>query len=227
MKLRPYQSKLIRDTGRALSDYRRVIMQLGTGGGKTFIFSTIIARHLDRDMFNRVLVLTHRTELFAQSVGAVTRAGTTVTELKAGQRTDRRHSECRCLVAMVETMKRRDLSQFGPFSLIIIDEAHRADFAPIIEHYTDSLIIGVTATPISASKKRPLKNYYDAIVCGPSIAELIDQGYLARPHHYKAAFDDSILRKRGGEFTGSSQFEAMGNKVVYDNLVELWQNHAG
>src|SRR5690554_4764731 len=227
MQLRPYQSALIRDTARALTRNRKVIMQLATGGGKTYIFSNIIARHLRGDIFNRVLVLTHRTELFSQSVRSVTRVGTTVTELKAGMKTSRTHAECRCLVAMVETMKRRDLSKFGQFSLIVIDEAHRADFAPIIDHYTDSLIIGVTATPISASKKRPLKNYYDAIVTGPGITSLIQSGYLATPRHFKAQFDDSALRKRGGEFTAGSQFESMNNKIVYENHVELWRRYAG
>src|SRR5690625_6329863 len=95
--------------------------------GKSFVFSNIIARHLKADIFNRVLVLTHRTELFSQSVKAVVQAGTTVTELKSGVKTSRTHAECRCLVAMVETMKRRDLTKFGEFTLIIIDEAHRAD----------------------------------------------------------------------------------------------------
>lgn len=198
-----------------------------TGSGKTVIFSTIISRHLEKDLFNRVLVLTHRTELFTQTVKSVVRAGSTVTELKAGDKTDRIHKECRCLIAMVETMKRRKLEQFGGFSLIIIDEAHRADFNKIIEAYPNTKIIGATATPISASKKKPLKKYYQDISISVGIQDLIQQGYLATPNHYKATFDDSKLKKSRGEYTGQSQFEAMGIKVVYENLIQLWQNHAG
>ena len=193
----------------------------------TVIFSEIIRRHLKTDMFNRVLVLTHRTELFSQSVKAVVNAGTTVTELKAGMKTSRTHAECRCLVAMVETMKRRDLTKFGEFTLIIIDEAHRAEFKKIIQHYSDTYIIGATATPISASKKDPLKNYYNDIVESATITSLIEGGYLATPRHFKAKFDGSGLRKKGGEFTSGSQFEALDSKVVYENLVSLWRKHAG
>ena len=178
-------------------------------------------------MFNRVLVLTHRTELFKQTLSAVVRTGTTVTELQAGMKTDRVHSECRCLIAMVETLKRRNLTDFGRFSLIIADEAHRADFFPILQNYPESYIVGATATPVSASKKNPLKGFYQDIVSSAGITDLIESGYLAKPDHYKAVFDDSKLRKRAGEFTSESQFESMSNHVQYENLVQLWQNHAG
>src|SRR5690625_4853452 len=134
MQLRPYQADLIQKTARSLKEHRRVIMSAPTGAGKTFVFSNIIARHLKTDMFNRVLVLTHRTELFSQSVKAVVNAGTTVTELKAGMKTKRVNAECRCLVAMVETMKRRDLTKFGEFTLIIIDEDHAAEFKTVLQH---------------------------------------------------------------------------------------------
>lgn len=227
MKLRPYQADLIRQTARKLTDRKRVIMCAPTGSGKTIIFSKIIKRHLERDMFNRVLVLTHRTELFSQSVKAVVNTGTTVTELQAGMKTERSHAECRCLVAMVETLKRRKLEKFGNFTLIIIDEAHRADFNKIISHYDETYIIGATATPISASKKRPLKNYYNDIAISVGIQDLIANGYLATPRHYKAQFDESKLKTRGGEFTASSQFETMNERVVYENHVDLWKHHAG
>ena len=224
--LRPYQSELISSTAKKLVDSKRVIMCAPTGSGKTVIFSEIISRHLS-NMFNRVLLLTHRTELFSQSVKAVLNTGTSVSELKAGMKTTREHRECKCLVAMVETIKRRDLSQFGNFTLIIIDEAHRADFNPIIEHYNSTFIIGATATPLSASKKTPLKDFYNDISISVGIQDLIDQGYLAEPRHYKAQFDESKLKVRGGEFTSLSQFETMNDRVVYENHVELWKHHAG
>src|SRR5690625_3641675 len=120
MQLRPYQAELIQKTALSLKEHRRVIMCAATGSGKTFVFSNIIARHLKTDMFNRVLVLTHRTELFSQSVKAVVKAGTTVTELKAGMKTKRVHAECRCIVAMVETLNRRVITRIRVIEVNII-----------------------------------------------------------------------------------------------------------
>ena len=225
--LRDYQKELIVQTAKKILKRQRVVMCAPTGSGKTVIFSEIIRRHLERDMFNRVLVLTHRTELFSQSVKAVVRTGIKVKEIKAGMSTDREHSECRCLIAMAETIKRRNLNHFGAFTLIIIDEAHRADFNKIIDNYPNTNIIGATATPLSASKKRPLKNYYNDISISVGIQDLIEKGFLSAPRHFKAHFDDSKLKTRGGEFTSESQFEAMNDKIIYENHVELWKHHAG
>ena len=227
LSLRPYQSTLIRQTAAELAKHKRVITQLITGGGKTFIFSNIIGKHLQKDIFNRVLVLTHRVEIFSQTVSSIVDVGITVTELQSGQPTKPIHSECRCLVAMVETLKRRDLQQFGRFSLIIVDECHRKEFQSIIDNYPDTYIIGTTATPLSSSKKHPLKDTYNSIVTGPTFNELIQLGYLAKPNHYKAMFDESVLRKRAGEFTATSQLENLHSKVAYENHVELWQKYAG
>lgn len=227
IQLRPYQRNLIESTASALTRSDRVILQAATGAGKTVIFSKIIRRHLAKGLFNRVLVLTHRTELFEQTLRSVVRTGTTVTTLQAGQKTDPAHAECRCLIAMVETLKRRDITQFGQFSLIIVDEAHRADFSPILTKLPGTKTIGATATPLSASKKKPLKDLYHAIVTGPSIRSLIDQNYLARPRYYIAAFDDTLLSKRGGEYTDQSQLEALATDFVFDNLVQMWRSKSG
>lgn len=226
MQLRPYQTQLIKQTAQKVATHKRVIMCAPTGSGKTVIFSEIVRRHIESDMFHRVLVLTHRTELFYQTLKAVVRAGVNVTELKAGMKTGREHKECNCLIAMVETIKRRDLSQFGNFSLIIIDEAHRADFNKVIEHFQDSYIVGATATPISASKKYPLKDFYNDISVSVSINDLIHEGYLAIPKHYKAQFDESGLTKQRGEFTDDSQIQALASSAEYTNLVELWRQYA-
>ena len=227
MQLRLYQSDLIQQTGRLLTKHNRVIMCAPTGSGKTIMFSSIIARHLERNMFNRVLVLTHRTELFTQTIKAIAKAGTKVAELKAGTKTTREHEDSRCIVAMVETLKRRAKLP-GVFSLVICDEAHRADFKPIIESLPEStLVLGATATPVSASKKYPLKDTYQNIAISVDIPALIEQGYLSKPVSYKAMFDESQLKTRLGEFTDDSQIQALGTKIAFTNMIELWQKYAG
>lgn len=193
-----------------------------TGSGKTVVFSSIIARHLERDLFNRVLVLTHRTELFAQTIRAITRHGTQIEEIRQGRKITESHASARCIVAMVETLKRRKEIP-GTFTLVIADEAHRADFAPILNALPESTrVIGATATPISASKKNPLKDTYHSIITAPSIPSLIEMGHLAKPHGYGVQVKslNAILRTKMGEYTDTSQMQAFGNKLVYTNMIE-------
>lgn len=222
MDLRPYQKELIDKLARELLKHNRVIMCAPTGSGKTVVFASIIARHLERDLFNRVLVLTHRTELFAQTIRAIARHGTQVEEIRQGKKITDAHSSARCIVAMVETLKRRKEIP-GEFTLVIADEAHRADFAPIINTLPETThIIGATATPISASKKTPLKDLYDSIITAPSIPELIEMGYLSKPQGFRIEVKslNEILRTKMGEYTDLSQVQALGNKAVYTNMIE-------
>lgn len=222
MQLRPYQSRLIESAAKELASVNKVIFCSPTGSGKTVMFSEIIRRHIEKSLFNRVLVLTHRTELFSQTLSAVLRTGVDVQTLEAGQRIAAQHRAAQCIVGMVETVKRRRIEDLGSFTLVIVDEAHRADFNRIVAE-TPAKVVGATATPISASKKHPLKDLYDSIVVGDQIPALIEQGYLARPRHMKAAFDHDLV-KRGGEYTAESQYEAL--RTEYENLVQLWAQHA-
>ena len=228
MQLRHYQHKIINVTAKKVYRDKKVIMQAPTGAGKTFIFGNIIKRHLAQNAFNRVLVLTHRTELFDQTKKAIdTVAGIESTPLIAGMKTNEEHKYSRCLIAMIETMKRRSFDLFGDFTLCIVDEAHRNDFRDIIDKLPPhTLLIGATATPISASKKHPLKDIYNNIVFETSINQLIQEGYLAKPLHYKATFDETGLKKRGGEFTAQTQMEKFEGKIYYDNVVDLWRKYA-
>lgn len=222
MQLYPHQKKLVDAAARALVNHDRVIFCSPTGSGKTVMFSDVIRRHIEKSLFNRVLVLTHRTELFAQTLKSVLRTGVHVETLMAGDRVTCDHTRARCVLGMVETVKRRRADALGAFTLIIVDEAHRADFEKVISS-TRAKVIGATATPISASKKKPLNTLYQNIVIGDQIPDLIEAGYLARPRHMKAVFD-SNLTKRGGEYTTESQYEAL--KTEYENLVQLWAEYA-
>lgn len=223
MPLREYQKQIVKATAKACGAHKRVIMQAPTGSGKTVTFAEIIKRHLKQGQFNRVLVSTHRQELFAQTAKYFDQPAT----LQGGDKIKPIHSTAPVLMTMIETLKRRDFSKLGKFTLAVFDEAHRADFDKILDKLPNSTyVLGATATPLSASKKYPLKNKYNSIVSEISIPELIKQGYLAAPIHYKADFDDAGLRTRGGEFTSETQTEKLSGKIQFSNLVDMWQEHA-
>ena len=193
--LRPYQLDSVAQVGAAFaSGYKRVILCLPTGAGKTVIFSDIAARAAEKG--KRVAILTHRRELLSQ----------------AGRLNS-------CSVLMVETLNNQikkglDLNQYD---LLVIDEAHIGNFRKVLEGF-EGFVIGATATPLS---NPPLKEQYNAIVCPVGIEQLIADRWLATPHTYAMhPVDTSQLATARGEFTEASLDDAFNRPKVYEGVVK-------
>lgn len=152
--LRPYQVEAIAEIERAWERGERAPMvTMATGTGKTTIFSEVIRRHYARTGV-RSLVLAHRIELIDQAAARLTATGVRC-EVESG---DRRASRLgatlgvQAVVATVQTMRGRRLSQWprDSFSLVVIDECHRATadmYLEILDWFSDARVLGVTATP--------------------------------------------------------------------------------
>lgn len=173
--LEPYQENLVQTIGAKLATgMSSVLGQLATGGGKTVVFSSITYRYCINTaraaMPQRVLILVHRTELLEQTCRTLKNGfGINAVKIKAGARWI---PPAQCYVAMVETLNKR-ISQIDNIGLVIIDECHLANFNKMFQHFPTQKIIGFSATPLAASKKKPLKMFYQDIVCGIDIPELI------------------------------------------------------
>jgi superfamily II DNA or RNA helicase len=173
---RSYQNTHIEGIVEQVSIKRKVLAQLPTGGGKTYEF-VLIAKRYVQNTGNAVLILVHRKELMEQ-------AKETVKDLMGIDAvcitSNTKHLRIsRIYIGMVEsTIKRLDC--FRDVGLVIIDECHIATFNKVHDLFLEESIIGFTATPISSSKRNPLKNYYNAIICGPQIKDLIKLGFLAQ-----------------------------------------------
>ena len=193
--LRDYQVDSVAQVGAAFaSGYKRVILCLPTGAGKTVIFSDIAAKAAAKG--KRVAILTHRRELLSQ----------------AGKLNS-------CDVLMVETLNnaiKRGLD-LGQYDLLVIDEAHIGNFRKVLQGF-EGFVIGATATPIS---NPPLKDSYNAIVCPVGIESLIGQGWLATPHTYAMhPVDTSKLQTARGEYTEQSLDDAFNRPKVYEGVVQ-------
>ncbi|MFN8994475.1 MAG: DEAD/DEAH box helicase family protein [Pseudomonadota bacterium] len=223
MQLRDYQIKLTDDVIRKLSK-RKVIAQLATGGGKTVCFSSITKRYIDKHE-KSVLILVHRKELLQQTRRSLHNAFNLDCQIIiAGMKTI---SYNRIYVGMVETVKRR-IDQLHNIGMIIIDEAHIANFNLIHNHFPESYFIGFTATPLAAAKDKPLKNYYNDIVCGIDIADLIKIGSLCANETYAAK--DSVNRKelsiKAGEFDNNLMGLEFSQPQHVKNVVKIYKEKA-
>jgi superfamily II DNA or RNA helicase len=227
MQLRDYQEKLITGLATKLSEgLRKIIGQLATGGGKTVVFAGICYRYIMKSK-KRVLILVDRKELLHQTRKTAYNAfGLTCQPIVAGMKFI---PDADIYVGMVETSHRRmeQIKQKG-IGLVIIDEAHKGAFTKMHEHFPEQLIIGFTATPLSSSKKNPLKNYYDDIVCGVDIPELISNGHLCQNITWapKETVDRLSLSVKGNDFDDRLMGETFSRPKYITNTVSAYEKWA-
>lgn len=197
--LRPYQDRAVTEVATKLFEgKRKIVFQLATGGGKTVVFSAISQRYTERNP-KSVLILVHRKELLQQTRRTLYNAfGISAQIIVAGMRTV---PPAKVYVGMVESVVRR-LNRIHNIGLVIIDEAHIASFNKMHNHFPDQYIIGFTATPLSSNKKMPMKDYYEDIVCGVDIPELIAAGNLCQNITFapRDTVERASLTVKGGEF---------------------------
>lgn len=224
IKLRDYQDlavEALRSSFRA--GRKAVLLVLPTGGGKTIIFSYITSHAAAKG--NRVYILVHRQELLKQASDSLDSLGVEHGLIAPGYPM----TGDRVQVASVQTLVRR-LDKVPRPTLLVIDEAHHASatsWAKVIEHYKPALL-GVTATPCRLDGKGlgvDSGGYFEDMVGGPNMRELIDNGYLTRPVVYAppGRLDLSTVKSRFGDFKQKDLAEAMDKPTITGSAVEHYR----
>jgi superfamily II DNA or RNA helicase len=224
MELRDYQERFVENIARSLVQHKKIIAQLATGGGKTVTFSAISKRYIEKSG-QKVLILVHRIELLNQAAATIQKnTGIKAVPIIAGIKNI---PDAEIYVGMVETISRR-FDKLPDFGLIIIDEAHIGNFKKIINHYNDKYIIGFTATPLNATKKEPLKDYFKGIVCGIDIPDLIINNYLCRA--VTRVSDDKIdtdkFKILRGDYDVNEMAQEYSNEKYISSTVKMYEKHA-
>lgn len=181
MNTRPYQDKAVHDIRVAFSrGFRRVCFVMPTAAGKTVVATTIILSAIARS--RRVVFLAHRKELIEQTVAKLIACGLAMDQIRVIRAQHGWGSpDAPVVVASVPTLAgaRWDADK-PPADLVILDECHHinaASFDRVVASWPAAHVLGLTATPCRADD-RPLGDVFDALVLGPSIRWLIDNGYL-------------------------------------------------
>ncbi len=208
-------------------DYH-LLYQLPTGGGKTVIFSEIVRQYLKIHK-KKVLVMTHRIELCKQTSNVLTEFGVVnkVVDSKADLSDQ---ADFSCFVAMVETLNNRlndnklDISDIG---LVIIDEAHYNSFTKLFKFFSQSFILGVTATPLSSSMELPMTDNYDELIVGESIESLIKRGFLARAEMFSYNVGlTSLVVGANGDYTVKSSEDLYTDDNMLGKLLRAYEERA-
>jgi len=206
-----------------------LLFQLPTGGGKTVIFSEIAKRYI-LETKQKVLILTHRIELLAQTSRVLTEIGVSNKVINSKVKALEDEEDYLCFVAMVETLNNRlndEKADFQNLGLVIIDEAHYNSFRKLFKFFEDQIILGVTATPLSSNIKLPLKDNYEELIVGESISSLVNRRFLAKAEQY--SYDVSLRSLKvgiNGDYTVSSSERLYGNYFMQEKLLYAYEEKA-
>lgn len=209
LELYEYQQKGIDEINNKFNNVDRVMYQMSTGAGKTFVFS-FLAKWWVHNKKEKVLINCHRTELIEQTIDSLARIGVPAQAITS--RTKNVDHSCMVYVGMIQTaynrLNKNDFF-FGNIGLMINDEAHILIFDKIFPFFPKTKILGVSATPVILKRNtfykcpyckveysnpvyccndeveewsRPFKmsDIYDDIVVGPPINDLIELGTLVK-----------------------------------------------
>ncbi|MGO4921456.1 DEAD/DEAH box helicase [Maribacter spongiicola] len=206
-------------------DNSNLLYQLPTGGGKTVVFSEIAKRYIAKTN-KKVIVLTHRIELSQQTSKMLKGFGVKNKIINSEVKEWQDQDEFMCFVAMVETLNNRlqeEKVEINNIGLVIIDEAHYNSFRKLFKFFENSVILGVTATPLSSNIKLPMKDNYKKLIVGESIESLIQKKFLAKANMYN--YDVSLQTLKlgiSGDYTVKSSDELYGNHSMLNKLVSAY-----
>lgn len=219
MILRGYQSDGVDAIRAAFRRGRRSVAYIApTGSGKTLVLSYIARGATSKG--NRITIVVHRQELIRQTAQALTEMGVEFGLIAAGHDSNPNHP---VQLAMIQTLANRISTVTAP-NLLIVDEFHHCvspTYRSVVDHYSAAKILGMTATPQRLDGKG-LATVCDELVVGPSVQELIDQGFLSRPVYYAppTALSMEGVRRTAGDFNKRETAFRVDQPMIIGSAVE-------
>jgi len=205
-----------------------VLYQAGTGSGKTVTAASIVMDAAKRETV--VWFIAHRRELIEQASRTLHKCGVKHGIIMAGYRYD---ASARVQICSIDTLRERlmkndKLVVIHKPKLIIVDEAHRSlspSYLKLFEMFPRAYRLGLTATPVR-SDGRGLGHVYDSMVQAPSVAELIEDGWLVRPRYFTGATADlEGIKTHDYDYARGELQARMNNAVLRGDVVEQWIRH--
>lgn len=175
MRARDYQIKAVQAVEQGwLQGYRRQLLCMPTGTGKTVVMAHIIKRNLPK----RTMFIAHRQELIWQAMDKIQAVTGLHVDVEMGEHKTTREGglfnlRAPVIVSTVQTHTAGGdgggrIGKFDPedFSILMFDEAHRSTapaYMRIADYYMNNPklnVLGVTATP-NRTDKQALGQFYD------------------------------------------------------------------
>lgn len=176
----------------------------------------------------RIMFVCHRDFLVEQTAEAFKSIGIEYTFIAAGYKYN---NHCNVVIASIGTLQRRMDLVAAPDILIIDEAIHAAaaGWAKVIEYYQAKgcFTVGLCACAERTSGQG-LNKWFKAIVEGPSMGWLIENGYLSRYKIFAPQKPDlSGLHTRGGDYITEEISDKMNKPSITGNAIGEYKKIAG
>lgn len=233
--LRPHQIKAKNDILHAWDTCDSVMLQMPTGTGKTYLFTSLVsdllsyykANHMDLT----ILVVAHRMELLDQIGASMTRYGIPHGFIQ-GNRVQHlwQRIQVGSIMSLLTTKNEMNVHRLD-FDYIIVDEAHHSladTYKKLFEEFPKAKKLGVTATPWRLNHESFL-NLYDKLITTPQVSWFIKEGLLADFDYVSISPDSEIQRLVNnsevlstGDFSNADLDNTFNNQKIRARLLKSY-----
>lgn len=230
MQLRPYQDRLVKEICSALVFGRNPLAVAPTGAGKMVMLAA-----LAKEMRSPLLIVEHRKELVTQAVEKLRDIGEDPGVIAASFSnpfkeegwTPNPYADIR--VGMVQTLARREFTDWTP-SLLVVDECHLSQsnsYLKLRNRWPDAKRVGLTATPERLDGKG-FTPFFDALLHGPTIPELVALKHLSPVEMYSAEVPDLSDVQVGidGDYDTHQMAVRLNTVKLVGDIVQNWLHYA-
>ena len=240
--LRDYQQQAKENIFSRWNLVDNILYQMPTGTGKTRLFTSVIRDinvwGLSHNIFFRILIIAHRSELIEQSSRSLSKYRIEHGVL-SGSMKGMRDLAKPIQVASIQTITHpanRKLIDDLDFDFIIIDEAHHAiarSYQQLWHFCPHAKKLGVTASPWRMNNCG-FANIFEAYIPSMPIKEFIQKGWLSSYQYYSVPVNSKIVQSINaikefdidGDYKTSALVEAVDTSRIRAQLYESYAKHA-
>jgi DNA repair protein RadD len=224
IQLRPDQDEFVGNLRVAIRSHQAVLGQAPCGFGKTVVAAFMARRVME--MQRRVIFAVHRRDLITQTAKTFAKFGIRFGVMAAGHPLD---LGMPVYIASISTLQNR-LGRL-PANLLVVDECHLSaaeGWSRVVDHYkqTGAHIIGLTATPMRLDGQG-LDRHFSAMVKGPSVRWLMEQGHLSGYRLFAPSSPDlKGVGTRMGDYSTGDLAAAMDKSSITGDIVSHYKKLA-
>ena len=237
--LRPHQIEAKAKIFDAWSKYDSVMLQMPTGTGKTYLFTSLI-----NDIINtykmahkdiKILIVAHRTELLDQISATLNKFGIAYGFIQgAREQYLWKRVQVGSIMSLLTDKNYHNVCR-QKFNYIIVDEAHHSladTYIRLFELFPNAKKLGVTATPWRLNHESFL-SLYQYLIVSPQISWFINNNLLSDFDYVSIKQDSEVQRlvdnsevARTGDYSNVDLDNTFNNQRIRSKLYESYLHFA-